>query len=407
MKITELETLRHARFPNLIHVLLHTDEGLTGLGETFLGAQAVESWLHESAAPYLLGKDALAIERHWQGLKGFVGMNSSSTENRGRSAIDIALWDLFGKATGQPLHQLLGGAVRDSIPVYNTCAGPRYARDVPIAGEVSTNNWQLPDGETAPLEDMQAFLQDPGQLARDLLSEGISGMKMWPFDLWVRESDGHRIRERDLQAGVDLFRRIRDAVGDEIDIYVDLHTLWDRPTALRISRALQEIRPAWIEDPMRPDDAGALASFRQDSPVPTCAGETLGTRWTFRDLLERRAIDVLMCDPVWVGGVSEARRVANMAEAYQIPVTMHDCNGPVQLACGISLSVHLPNATVQETVRAYYRGWYADLVEHVPPIDQGQARPLEGPGHGVSLRHDVMDHPGALRRRSQLKEVAA
>ncbi len=112
MKITALETIQLAAYPNLIHVLVETDEGITGLGETFLGADAVAGWMHENAAPYLLGKDPLQIERHWQSLKGFVGMNSSSTENRGRSAIDIALWDIFGKVTGQPLYQLLGYTVQ-------------------------------------------------------------------------------------------------------------------------------------------------------------------------------------------------------------------------------------------------------------------------------------------------------
>ncbi|WP_127473262.1 mandelate racemase/muconate lactonizing enzyme family protein [Microbacterium sulfonylureivorans] len=402
MKITALESIQLAAYPNLVHVLVETDEGVTGLGETFLGADAVAAWIHENAAPYLLGKDPLHIERHWQALKGFVGMNSSSTENRGRSAIDIALWDIFGKVTGQPLHQLLGGKVRDSIPVYNTCAGPFYARAIPVAGEVSTNNWQLGQGDRS-LEDMDAFLTDPGRLARELVAEGIAGMKMWPFDLHVGKSDGHHITAADLEATVDLFRRIRDAVGGQIDIMVDLHTLWDLPTATKIARALEEVEPAWIEDPIRPDDVGALAEFRRSTRIPTTAGETLGTRWSYRDVLEARAVDVVMTDPVWAGGVSEVRRIAAMAEAYQRPVTMHDCNGPVQFTVGVNLSVHLPNATHQESVRAYHRTWYRDLAENVAPIQDGLATPLDTPGHGVELRPDALDSPGARRRRSTAK----
>jgi len=398
MIVTRIETIQLAAFPNLLHVLVETDSGLTGLGETFLGADAVASWVHESAAPYLLGKDPLQIELHWQSLKGFVGMNSSSTENRGRSAIDIALWDIFGKMTGLPLSQLLGGQTRESIPVYNTCAGPFYARAIPVAGEVSTNNWQL--GEGRELEDMDAFLQRPGELAQELLDEGITGMKMWPFDLYVQKSDGHHISSKDLDAGVELFRKIRSAVGMDMEIMVDLHTLWDLPAAKKIAAALEEVSPAWIEDPVRPDDVGALAEFRASTRIPTTAGETLATRWSFRDVLERRAVDVIMCDPVWVGGVSEVRRIAAMAEAYQTPVTMHDCNGPVQFSTGVHLSTHLPNATLQESVRAYHRTWYREIAVTVPEIIDGSAFPIDAPGHGVELRAEALAAPGTRRRVS-------
>lgn len=406
MKITALETIQLANYPNLIHVLVETDEGITGLGETFLGADAVNGWMHENAAPYLLGKDPRDIERHWQQLKGFVGMNSSSTENRGRSAIDIALWDILGKATGQPLTRLLGGKVREGIPVYNTCAGPFYARDIPIAGEVSTNNWQLGEGDRS-LEDLDKFMADPGQLARELIADGITGMKMWPFDVHVGKSDGHYISTKDLDSTVDLFRRIRDAVGFDIDIMVDLHTLWDLPTAIRIARALEEVSPAWIEDPIRPDDVGALADFRRSTRIPTTAGETLGTRWSYRDILDKRALDYIMCDPVWVGGISEVRRIAAMAEAYQTPVTMHDCNGPVQLTVGVNLSVSLQNATLQESVRAYHRTWYGDIAENFATIENGIAAPNDRPGHGVELRAEAIDRPGTRRRRSTLKGMDA
>ena len=406
MRVIELETVQLSAFPNLLYVLVHTDEGVTGLGETFLGADSVAAWIHENAAPYLLGKDPLAIEAHWHGLRGFVGINASSTENRGRSAIDIALWDLYGKVTGQPLYQLLGGAVRDSIPVYNTCAGPHYARDIPIAGEVSTNNWQLPqDAAPLPYEDMQAFLERPDALARDLLDNDITGMKMWPFDLYVPATMGHYISDRDVQQGVELFRRIRSEVGLDMDVMVDFHTNWDLPSAQKIARALEEVSPAWIEDPVSPDDISALAAFTASTPIPVAAGETLATRWSFKEVLNRRAVDILMCDPVWVGGVSEARRVANMAEAYQVPVTMHDCNGPVQFSTSLHLSCHLPNAYVQESVRAYYLGWYGDIAVDVPKIVAGRATPLSAPGHGIQLQPDLFDRPGTSRRSSTLKET--
>src|SRR5690349_1515002 len=127
MKITKVDTVHVAAYPNIAWVQVHTDAGLTGLGETFRGAQAVQAQIHELAAPYLLGKDALAIEAHHQHLLyGYVGFSGSGVETRAASAIDIALWDLLGQVTQQPLYQLLGGAVRERVPVYNTCAGYNY-----------------------------------------------------------------------------------------------------------------------------------------------------------------------------------------------------------------------------------------------------------------------------------------
>src|SRR3712207_786509 len=140
---------------------------------------------------------------------------------RGNSALDIALWDLFGKATGRPLHALLGGKVRDSIHVYNTCAGYRYVRS--SRGQRS-DNWGL-DSTTGPYEDLDAFLNRADELAESLLADGITGMKIWPFDQYAEKSGGQYISGPDLAAGLEPFRKIRDAVGNRIDIMVEFHSL--------------------------------------------------------------------------------------------------------------------------------------------------------------------------------------
>jgi len=128
MRVAKVETIRLGEFPNLLFVQLHTDEGLVGLGETYFDAQAVEAYIHETAAPYLLGKDPEQIDRHARALQTYVGYSSTGAETRANSAIDIALCDLFGQATGQPIYQLLGGACREDVRIYNTCAGYRYVR---------------------------------------------------------------------------------------------------------------------------------------------------------------------------------------------------------------------------------------------------------------------------------------
>ncbi|MEO6889520.1 MAG: mandelate racemase/muconate lactonizing enzyme family protein [Ktedonobacteraceae bacterium] len=403
MKIIELETLLIDEFPNLVYVRVHTDEGLSGLGETFYGARAVSAWIHETAAPYLLGKDPLQIDRHWQGLNGFVGFNSTGVENRGRSAIDFALWDILGQVCGQPIYQLLGGASRERIRAYNTCAGYRYVRNVPRAGGLPVENWGSAANE-GPYEDLDAFMHRAGELADSLLEQGITGMKIWPFDPYAEASNGHYISAADLKKGLEPFRKIREAVGERIDIMVEMHSLWDLPCAIKIASALEEYQPFWFEDPVRMDNLEAVTQFARATRVPTTASETLGTRWSFRALLEQHAVGIVMFDPAWTGGITEGKKVASMAEAYQLPVAPHDCTGPVEFTAAVHLSINAPNALIQETVRAFYTGWYSELVTAVPQVRDGYVYPLTAPGLGTTLRPEVLTRTDVHRQSSHLTD---
>ena len=405
MKITELETILIDEFPNLIYVRIHTDEGIIGLGESFFGARAVAAWVHETAAPYLLGKNPLQIDKHWQGLNGFVGFNSSGVENRGRSAIDIALWDILGQVCDQPIYQLLGGASRDRVRTYNTCAGYHYVRGVPKAGGLPVGNWGVGASSQGPYEDLDGFMHHADELAQSLLEQGITGMKIWPFDPYAEESSGHRISSSELKAGLEPFRKIREAVGNQIDIMVELHGLWDLPNAIKIADALEEYSPYWYEDPIKMDNLEALAQFARSTKVPTTASETLGTRWSFRALMEHHAVGIVMFDPAWIGGVSESKKVSSMAEAYQLPVAPHDCTGPVEFATAVHISINTPNALVQESVRAFYTGWYRELVTNVPQVKDGYVYPLTGPGLGTTLLPEVFTRADIHRQSSNLKDL--
>lgn len=399
MKISKLETIRLGEYPNLLFVRLHTDAGLVGLGETYFGAQAVEAYLHETAAPLLLGTDPLPIDRHARALYGYLGYASSGAETRGNSAVDIALWDIFGKVTGQPLYQLLGGASRDRIRVYNTCAGYHYIRG---ASRQAVSNWGLPeDGPQGPYEDLDAFLHRPADLARSLLDQGITAMKIWPFDPYAEATGGQYISPRDLQAGLEPFRKIRAAVGDAIEIMVEFHGLWNLPAAKRIAAALEEFGPFWYEDPLKADSLEALADYAASTPVPVTLSETLSGRWAFRELLDRRAAGIVMLDLGWCGGVSEAKKIATMAEACQLPVAPHDCTGPVVLTASTHLSVNVPNAFIQETVRAYYTGWYRDLLTELPAVADGHITPPPGPGLGTELLPGITERSDATIRVSE------
>jgi galactonate dehydratase len=399
MKITALETIQLGEFPNLCLVRLHTDEGLVGLGETFFGASAVAAYLHETAAPRLLGHDPSAIDGLRVRLQNYVGTRSTGVEGRGNSAVDLALWDLAGRAAGRPVHELLGGASREAIRVYNTCAGSRYVR---AAAPVGLQNWGV-GTQAGRYEDLDAWLHGrAGDLARSLLEQGITGMKMWPFDEYAYASGGTHIAAAELDKGMAPFRQVRQAVGTRMDLMVELHGLWNLPTALRIARAFEAegLEPYWIEDPLRPDDLASLARFAHGTRLPTTASELLAGRQAFRELLEARAASIVMLDLGWCGGLSEAKAIASMAEAFGLPIAPHDCTGPVVWAASVHLSMNAPNALIQECVRAFYTGWYTELVTGLPVVEGGRVRPGAGPGLGVELRPGLTERPDALVRRS-------
>jgi len=404
MKITALETIQLGEFPNLCFVRLQTDEGLAGLGETFFGAAEVATYLHESAAARLLGQDPTAIDGLRVRLQNYLGTRSTGVEGRGNSAVDLALWDLAGRATGRPVCQLLGGASREAIRVYNTCAGYRYVRAVRGVG---LQNWGVPAGQAAagPYEDLDAWLHGRAdELARSLLEQGITGMKMWPFDEYAYASGGSHISAAELARGLEPFRQVRRAVGGRMDLMVELHGLWNLPTALRIARAFEAegLEPYWIEDPLRPDDIASLARFAHGTRLPTTASEMLAGRQAFRELLEARAASVVMLDLGWCGGLSEGKAIASMAEAFGLPVAPHDCTGPIVWAASVHLSMNAPNALIQECVRAFYTGWYSELVTGLPVVEGGTVRPGPGPGLGVELRPGLTDRADALVRRSAI-----
>ncbi len=397
MKITALETLRLAEFGNLIWLKVHTSEGLVGLGETFFAPASVEAYVHEILAPKLLGRDPRKIDRIARDVSFYLGFRSAGVEMRAHSALDIALWDLFGKMTGQPIAQLLGGFTRDRIRAYNTCAGSAYMRE--NAGQ-STGNWGLGAGVKV-YDDLDGFLHRADELAEELLAENITAMKIWPFDLAAETNDGLDISAAELQAALQPFEKIRAAVGDRMEIMVEFHSLWQLLPAMKIAKALAPFATQWHEDPIRMDSLADLKRYAEASPAPIAASETLATRWGFRDLLETGAAGIVMLDISWCGGLSEARKIAAMAEAYHLPIAPHDCTGPVVLTASTHLSLNAPNALIQESVRAYHRTWYRDLVTALPEIVDGFITVPAGPGLGLELQPDLGRRFTATRRVSK------
>ncbi|WP_412051221.1 mandelate racemase/muconate lactonizing enzyme family protein [Hoeflea sp. Naph1] len=398
MQITALRTLRLGEFPNLVWVTIETDEGVTGLGETFFGASAVEAYLHDWCAPKLLGTNPLHLQARVNSLNDYIGWRGAGVETRSYSAIDIALWDLFAKAHDRPLADMLGGRSRDRIRTYNTCAGYKYVRD---ARAQSVANWHA--GETAgPYEDLEAFLSDAGALARSLLDQGITAMKIWPFDIAAERSGGLDITPDELRQALRPFEQIRAAVGDQMDIMVEFHSLWSLPMAKRLARELAPFKTYWHEDPFRLDTPADLKNYATACDTWICASETLNGTAAFRDYLETGVAGVVMLDLSWCGGITEARKIAGMAEAYKVPVAPHDCTGPVVYAASCHLSMHLKNALLQESVRAFYTGWYRELATGLPQVEGGMISLNESAGHGIELNPGLWSRADAVTRTTTI-----
>jgi galactonate dehydratase len=406
VKITRLDTIQLAEFPFLLWLRLHTDAGIVGTGETFFAPGAVAAYVHDNVAPYLLGADPRDLERHSFRLQNvYVGSRDSGAETRGNSAVDIALWDICGQALGEPVWRLLGGRTHDRVPVYNTCAGYGHARASKRHSLFErTEDWSL-EAQPAvegPYEDLLAFRFHADRLACSLRDEGIRAMKIWPFDIAAEASNGTRIGRADLARALEPLRKIRAAVADDMEIMVELHGLWSLPCAMTIAAALEPFAPAWIEEPIRFNDIGALAQLARHTSIPICASERLATRTSFAALIAAGAASIIMLDLAWCGGITEARKIAAMAEAHSLPVTLHDCTGPITFAASVALATVLPNVNWQEMVRAYTAGWYKEVATALPMIADGHVIAPDAPGLGIALRDEVFARPDASIRSSAL-----
>jgi galactonate dehydratase len=398
MQITALRTYRVAEFANVLWVHVETDAGITGLGETFYGAEAVEAHIHNTLAVRLIGQNPLNIELLNKEMVSLPNAQASTgVEYRAASAIDIALWDLFGKVCGQPVHTMLGGQCWDKIRTYNTCAGTRYVRTNQIK---PVDTWNL-DAADGPYEDLDGFMNRAGELAEDLLANGIRSMKIWPFDPAGIENKGQFITTEQMKTALRPFELIRNAVGDQMDIMLEMHCLWNLPTAMEIARAVEPYAPRWYEDPIRMTSPQALAEFARSTHVWTCASETLGSRFAYKEYLDRDAAHVVMADLCWTGGLTEGRKIAAMADTYHRPFAPHDCIGPIGFIAAIHMSFSQPNTLIQESVRAFYNGWYRELVTEVPRIEGGFILPMEGPGLGSELVPRFFERSDLTSRVSQ------
>jgi L-alanine-DL-glutamate epimerase-like enolase superfamily enzyme len=405
-KITAIETAIPADImPNLILVRVHTEDGLIGCGETYYTPHAIEALIHDWMGQRLLGAECTDIESHWRFLyERCCAFGTPGAEMRALSAIDVALWDLLGQVCGQPIWKLLGGAVQNSVPIYNTCGGPGYGA-IKGASALTPKHPGWPgygdEGSPGPLQDNWSSIHAAGDLAEELIGEGIAGMKVWPFDRYAHRSGGLYISAADVEAGMKPLREIRDRVGQRIEIMIEGHAFFQLPAALRLAEALNEIQPLWLEDVLRVDNIDTLADFRQQSGMPIAATEMLLGRSSYLQLLKSAAVDYVMVDPTWAGGISETRRIIDLAQAHNVPATMHDCTGPLTLMAGLHCAAASANVVFQETVRAHIRTFYQQLIDPPPIITAGTLQLPTDPGLGTALLPSLFQPGKSQYRRSE------
>jgi len=364
VRIAKIETIRVAEVDRALWVQVYTDEGQVGLGETWYGAQAVEASVHELFAPMLVGRNPLEIERHWHNMFRLADhWGYGGAETRAISAIDTALWDIAGQSAGRPIYELLGGACRDRIRIYNTGGGPDYHHN-------------------------------PVPWVKELLSRRITAMKVGMFPD-AHEGEGYDLTPEALDALIGPIRKIREAVGNTMQIAVDGHGFWSLHNAIRLAQALDPYDMLWLEEMLSPRNVDAHLRLAQEAKSPVCLAERLVTRYQFRDYIEKGAAEIVMPDLIWTGGVSETRKIAILAETYQTPVCPHDCTGPVNVFACAHICMNAPNAMLMETTRPYYEGWYETFVTPNLSISEGHLLAPKGPGLGTKLRPEVRQRPDA------------
>ncbi|MFN8523657.1 MAG: mandelate racemase/muconate lactonizing enzyme family protein [Chloroflexota bacterium] len=354
-------------------VRVDTDEGISGFGEASNfpgnGSLIIGDALRR-LKELVVGEDPADINRLWHKLfrkAAYLGPRGLPTAVV--SAVDIALWDIKGKALGRPVYDLLGGKVRPSVPLY-------------------ANGWFT--GCQTP--------QQYADAARKVVADGHVAMKLDPFLEMQPFHTGYlagQISAAGEDHGVNIVAAVREAVGPAVEILIDAHGHYNVPTAVRVCRRLEPFKIGWFEEPVPPESVQALRSVREQVSVPICVGERLYTRWDFLPILEQRLTDFIMPDVVWTGGISELLRIATLAETYHVPISPHNAMGPLQIVAGSHVAMTVPNFYRLEHSISFIPPYQACLRDPIE-FDGSQIHLSTRPGLGHDLDVEVLRaHPAA------------
>ena len=369
MKVRAVETLvienvapyRGGRYWLLLRLI--TDEGIIGLGERPTGnaltLAAQISLIEDLCEQFVIGSSPFDIELIWQ--RAYASRHDYRHPGLDMtpaiSAIEMALWDIVGKATGQPIYNLLGGRAHEQLRAY------AY---MPTEGV-----WEEP--------------RKAGEIAIELVKAGNSACK---FDLFTPLFPQPRdFSLKTIRHMAKIFRAIRDAVGDELEIGIGTHGQFSTAVAIRVAKALEEFDPFWFEEPVPPENVDELARVARHTSIPIATGERLATKFEFAEVLKRQAAQIIQLDVGQCGGILEAKKIAGMAEAHYAMIAPHMYCGPVAAAAAVQLDVCSPNFLIQE-----YNGGslHSEIFKEPIRFEQGMIMPPTGPGLGVELDEAVV-----------------
>lgn len=348
-----------------IFVEISTDDGLTGVGEC-------SNWPHDSdlmlahALRYigrtLIGRDPGRIEQIWREIFGkYTYLGSRGLITGAISGIDMALWDLKGKALGAPVYELLGGAVRDRVRLYTHPRGGSPEALAAHAAQLTNDGWA-------------AFKWDPF---------GEMGPRHTNYQ------DGY-ISKAGVRAAADMVQAVRDSAGPDAEIMIDLHGHYNVESALRCIEALRPFDITWFEEPFPPEGTRALRQLRAQTDAPLCVGERLHTRSDFLPVLTEGLANFVMPDVCWTGGISELKKIAIMAEPFFVPIAPHGALGPVQVLAGAHTMMTVPNFYRLEILEPAVIDMYNECLLEPLKIDAGELTVPDSPGLGLALNPDYL-----------------
>ncbi len=343
LKITKLETFLIK--PRWLFLKVHTDAGLVGLGEPILEGRALTcAQAVKEIEPYLIGKDPRQVVHHWQAIYRHAFYRGGPILTSALSGIDIALWDIKGKALGVPVYELLGGPTRNRVRVYAHAGTPERIKEA--------------------------------------MARGFTAFKTGPAK---RRPSRYLETPAEVRYAAEKFGELRKAAGDDVDIAIDFHGAISPALAKVLIKALEPHQPMFIEEPCQAQNHDIMAEIARGTHLPIATGERVFTKWGFREVLEKKAATILQPDLCHAGGITEVRLIAGMAEAYYATIAPHNPLGPINLAAGMQMAASIPNFLCQEQVslgEGYLKKPFV--------VREGFLDVPTGPGLGIELDENAL-----------------
>ena len=371
MRISKIDTFIAGNpWKNWLFAKVFTDEGIYGIGEGTLNyfAKTVETAIHELSG-LVIGTDPFQIETMSQRLIRDVYSDGGQIHMCAVAAIEIACWDIIGKAANQPVYNLWGGRCHEKLRAY-------------------ANGWYR--GPRTP----EAFAEK----AKTVAARGYTALKFDPFGAAWRT-----LSRDEFDLSIDIVRAVRDAVGDSVDLLIEAHSRFNVSTAVEIARKLEPMKPAWFEEPVPHTDIAAMVEVARRSPVPVATGESFSTKQQFAELLQHEAVSILQPEPLNVGGLFATRKIADIVDAHYGVIAPHSAQGPVCSAACVQLNASAPNFYIHEIFDEFNEPWEKEIVINAVEVKDGYIEVGNRPGLGIDLNlEEIAHHPYRQENRLPL-----